>query len=530
MGLKDNKEFITIIIGVILTITIYGSLIGLPLIVIGAYYLNKKTKNPLQEELKTVQKEINEKQNELNNITKKLYDIEQKRMDEINTKIMDKQDELNNIEQILNQKEEEKTREINNKLQENNKELERTNYTIQQKEDQLKRIELNINLAGTINDKQKELNKLNQTIQEKQKEYDLVQDDIAMQEYGLYEPQYQFTKSEEYKDKLKQVRNQQKQMVKDKRAALCYTEWEVDGDKRKGKAMTNQNIKQAVYTFNIETQQIISQTRPSNINKQKDKITKVYKRINKMNDRNKVFINEKYLDLKYDELQLAVEYELKKQEEKELLKEARAREKEERKVQKELERKEKAIQKQKTKLQKELDEKQRQAEKEAKNEQEKQELLKQIKALQQQITKQEKDQEDIENKRLRTGAGFVYIISNIGSFGEGVYKIGVTRRDDPEARVNELSNASVPFKYDVHAFIFSDNAFDLETELHNKYDYCRVNKVNNRKEFFKLTKKDIEDIVNKNKNHTYNFTLHAEALEYYETLELNKQQKKLNYK
>lgn len=527
MGLKDNKEFITIIIGIILTITIYGSLIGLPLIVIGAYYLNKKAKNPLREELKTVEKEINKKQNELNNITKKLSDIEQEKTKELNEKLSEKQEKLDNIEQILNQKEEEKTREINNKLQENIKKIERTNYTIQLKEAQLRRIEQNINFAGTISDKQRELNKLNQAIQEKQKEYDLVQDDITMQEYGLYEPQYQFTKSEEYKDKLKQVRNQQKQMVKDKRAALCNTEWTVEGSKKKGQAMTNQNIKQAIYTFNIESQQIISQTRPSNVNKQKDKITKVYERINKMNDRNKVFINKKYLDLKYDELQLAVEYEMKKQEEKEILREAREREKEERKVQRELERKEKAIQKQKTKLQRELEEKQRQAEKEARNEQEKQELLNQIKALQQQITKQEQDQEDIENKRLRTGAGFVYIISNIGSFGEGVYKIGVTRRDDPEARVNELSNASVPFKYDVHAFIFSNNAFDLETELHQKYDYCRVNKVNNRKEFFKLTKQDIQDIVNKNKNSTYNFTLQAEALEYYETLEMEKQQQKL---
>ena len=334
-------------------------------------------------------------------------------------------------------------------------------------------------------------------------------------------------KSEEYKEKLKEIRDKQKQMVKDKRAALCSTEWEVNGDKRKGQAMTNQNIRQAVYTFNLECQQIISKTKPTNVNKQEDKIRKVFNRINKMNERNAVYINLKYLALKIDELKLAIEYEMKKQEEKELLREAREREKEERKLQQELERKEKEIAKQKNKLQKELEEAQRKAEQEAKNEKEKQALRDQIQALQQQIAKQDEDQKDIDNKRLRTGAGFVYIISNIGSFGEGVYKIGVTRRDDPEARVNELSNASVPFKYDVHAFIFSNDAFSLETELHQKFDKQRVNKVNNRKEFFKLSSEDIENIVKENKNKTYSFTLEAEAFEYYETLQVEKQQQKL---
>lgn len=547
MSVSDNKEFIIIIIGLILTITIYGSLIGLPMIAIGAYLLNKKAKNPLQSEIDKVNKEIQEKEKiiqqyneqigvnktltekrqEIENINQKLATLEQEKTEEINKKLADKHEELNQLEQTYKKREQEQTKAIEQKLQNTKQELTQTEKQLKNKQSELNIIETKYGEIKDIKDKNDTIQQLDKQIYEKKIKLDMLDDVEYMSEYGLYEPRYEFTKSEEYKDKLNEVRNEQKQMVKDKRAALCYTEWEVDGDKRKGQAMTNQNIKQAIYTFNIECQQIISQTRPSNVNKQKDKITRVYERINKMNDRNKVFINEKYLALKYDELQLAVEYEMKKQEEKEILQEAREREREERKLQKELERKEKQIQKQKTKLEKELAEAQRKAEQEAKTEAEKQELREQIKALQQQIAKQDEDQKDIENKRLRTGAGFVYIISNIGSFGKGIYKIGVTRRDEPEARVNELSNASVPFKYDVNAFIFSEQAFDLETELHQKYDKQRLNKVNNRKEFFKLTDEDIQEIVNKYKSTTYSFTLAAEAFEYYESLKIEKQQQKI---
>ncbi len=547
MTIKDNKEFIIIIIGLILTITIYGSLIGLPMILIGAYLLNKKAQNPLQNELNRVNKEIQEKEQiiqqyndqiginktltekrqEIENINQRLATLEQEKTEEINQKLSNKQDQLQNLDNKLKKMEQEKTKEINNKLSNIKEQLQQTQKQLTEKQEKLHEIENKYNITDELASRKQELNKLNKEILEKRKQAEILDDTINMQEYGIYEPQYNFTKSEEYKEKLKEIRLKQKDMVKEKRAALCTQEWTIDGDKRKGQAFTNQNLRQAIYTFNIECDQIIAKTKPTNITKQKEKILKVYNRINKMNERNAIHINKKYLDLKYEELQLAIEYEMKKQEEKEILQEAREREKEERKLQKELERREKQIQKQKIKLQRELEEAQRKAEEEAKNEEEKQALKDKIKALEQQIAKQDEDQKDIENKRLRTGAGFVYIISNIGSFGEGIYKIGVTRRDEPEARVNELSNASVPFKYDVNAFIFSEQAFDLETELHQKYDKQRVNKVNNRKEFFKLSEEDIKNIVKKNKDNTYNFTLQSEALEYYETLQMEKQQQKL---
>lgn len=93
-------------------------------------------------------------------------------------------------------------------------------------------------------------------------------------------------------------------------------------------------------------------------------------------------------------------------------------------------------------------------------------------------------------------AGTVYIISNLGSFGEDVFKIGMTRRQDPQDRVNELGDASVPFRFDVHSFIFSEDAVSLEGRVHAILEDRRINKVNIRKEFFKVSIDELEQIVN----------------------------------
>ena len=133
------------------------------------------------------------------------------------------------------------------------------------------------------------------------------------------------------------------------------------------------------------------------------------------------------------------------------------------------------------------------------------------------------EKEELEERLENTGAGYVYIISNIGAFGENVYKIGVTRRLEPLERIKELSSASVPFKFDVHALIFSYQAMDLEKELHKTFDKKRVNLVNGRKEFFNITIEEIEKVLEKYKNLTFEFRKEADAEEYRETLKLKKE-------
>ena len=120
----------------------------------------------------------------------------------------------------------------------------------------------------------------------------------------------------------------------------------------------------------------------------------------------------------------------------------------------------------------------------------------------------------------QTKRGHVYIISNIGSFGDDVYKIGLTRRLDPMERVKELGDASVPFAFDVHAMIFSENAPSLEKELHHAFRHSRVNAINYRKEFFNVTLDDIRQKAEEISDNTIDFKMTALAEEYYESKRL----------
>jgi hypothetical protein len=125
-----------------------------------------------------------------------------------------------------------------------------------------------------------------------------------------------------------------------------------------------------------------------------------------------------------------------------------------------------------------------------------------------------------------TRSGYVYVISNIGSFGENIYKIGMTRREDPDVRVRELSGASVPFPFDIHAQIWSEDAPGLESKLHQFFSDRRLNKANERKEFFKVSLDEIEATVNRflqddpESKISLHFTKIAEAEEYRKTIQL----------
>lgn len=130
--------------------------------------------------------------------------------------------------------------------------------------------------------------------------------------------------------------------------------------------------------------------------------------------------------------------------------------------------------------------------------------------------------ENVLQRELNTRAGYVYIISNIGSFGKDIYKIGMTRRLEPMDRVKELGSASVPFEFDVHAMIFSEDAPKLENQLHHHFKEFEVNKVNPRKEFFKVSLREIEKVVLENYNGTVTFTEIAKAEQYRRSLALSK--------
>ncbi len=127
----------------------------------------------------------------------------------------------------------------------------------------------------------------------------------------------------------------------------------------------------------------------------------------------------------------------------------------------------------------------------------------------------------------QTRRGHVYVISNIGSFGEQVFKIGMTRRLEPLDRVKELGDASVPFEFDVHAMIYSEDAPALEKQLHREFELQSVNRINPRKEFFKLPLKQIREAVEDFGLKEVHWTMKAHAAEYFETLSIQNKEKEL---
>ncbi|WP_034751563.1 GIY-YIG nuclease family protein, partial [Halalkalibacter wakoensis] len=132
--------------------------------------------------------------------------------------------------------------------------------------------------------------------------------------------------------------------------------------------------------------------------------------------------------------------------------------------------------------------------------------------LNEQVDSLEEQKEEIV-KRANGRAGYVYVISNLGSFGEDMFKVGMTRRLNPLDRIDELGNASVPFKFDIHAMVFSDNAVELEQKIHDRLDQQRVNKINLRKEFFYSDIENLQAIV-QDIDSTVEFTTTLAAEEY----------------
>jgi hypothetical protein len=205
-------------------------------------------------------------------------------------------------------------------------------------------------------------------------------------------------------------------------------------------------------------------------------------------------ISEEYLNLKIQELYLSYEYSIKKQIEKEEQQALRARLKEEEKVRREIEAKRALLEKERNHFDNNLKLLQKQLEKDPEND----EIAEKITAAEKAIADNEKAMQDVDYREANQRAGYVYIISNIGAFGENVYKIGMTRRLDPQERVDELGDASVPFIFDVHAMIFSEDAPKLEAALHNAFADRKINMVNKRREFFRVTLDEIKAVISEN--------------------------------
>lgn len=296
-------------------------------------------------------------------------------------------------------------------------------------------------------------------------------------------------------------------MVRHGQAGIC--DYAVEGRRRTA-------INFVVDAFNGKVDSILSKTKKDNYGKLEREIIDAFNLVNMNGEafRN-ARISENYLKARLEELKWAVVcHELKVQQQEE---QRRIREqmREEEKARREYERAQKEAQKEEAMLRKAMEKAQAALEKATAEQRANYES--QLADLQQKLTEAEEKNQRALSMAQQTRHGHVYVISNIGSFGENVYKVGMTRRLEPMDRVKELGDASVPFPFDVHAIIESDDAPALETELHRQLALAQVNKVNPRKEFFRVPISDIKDIVESRGLSTV-WTMTAEAAEYKETL------------
>lgn len=365
------------------------------------------------------------------------------------------------------------------------------------------------------------IQELEDSLQKRSRELLDLDEKLLYQDFGLYEPKYNCTSSDEYKEKISEIRSRQKAMISEK-TALSYTDnWVLDGSKAKGRAMNNDNMKMVLLAFNGECDSIIQKVKFNNVDRIEERIKKIAEKVNRLNNRNQISITKKYISLKLEELYLSYEYERKKQDEKEEARRIREEEREAQKLEKELAEARKNIDKEKKHYSNALESAKQQID--SASDEERPALLEKIQELENKLESIQNKIADLDYREANTKAGYVYIISNIGSFGENVYKIGMTRRLDPMDRINELGDASVPFKFDVHAIIFSDDAPKLEAALHNAFDDRKVNMVNGRKEFFNVQLDEIEQVVKQNYEKTVDFHRNIDAEEFRETQMLRKQ-------
>jgi len=352
----------------------------------------------------------------------------------------------------------------------------------------------------------------------------LASDSAFLAEVGYYEPRYDFEDLPSYEAELQRIKDIQKAMLREdgtgsNKAAAAYTTQSLtfNGSVAQGRSAQKKTLKLILRAFNGESDSFIARVNYRNVDAMEKRMRSAFDSINAITLKYDFCeLNPRYLELRLQELQLVYEWEEAKQREKEEQAKIRDQIREEEKAVREAEKAQQQADKEEAKYQELL----KKAEQEVMlaSEKDKAKLNSKIEELQQRIAEIEEKKRAISQAML-TKSGYVYIISNVGSFGENIYKIGMTRRWEPMDRVKELGDASVPFPFDVHAMIRTNDAPSLENALHKHFGRRRLNLENERKEFFRVTIDEIRDELHQLKSHLgidseLRLTLLAEAKEY----------------
>lgn len=337
----------------------------------------------------------------------------------------------------------------------------------------------------------------------------VTEETALLQEAGVYEYHHPLSDSVQYQDALKGIREQIKGMTrKDGGAVSGSTQWTVNGSLPQGRKMVRDFSKLMLRAYNAEADNLVRGLKPYKLAAATERLTKVAATIVRLGQTMDIRISGSYHQLRERELTMTADYRQKLADEKELEREEKEKLREERKAQQELERERARLEKEHQHYLNALEALRAKGDEDA------------VARHEAELEKIRRAIEDVDYRAANIRAGYVYVISNIGSFGEGVVKIGLTRRLDPEVRVRELGDASVPFRFDTHALLFSKDAVGIEGSLHQRLAERRVNRINTRREFFYATPNEVKAHLLEVAGEILSFDELPEALEYRQSLNL----------
>ena len=303
-----------------------------------------------------------------------------------------------------------------------------------------------------------------------------------LQEAGIYEYAHPLSDAVAYKDLLTRIKTDTKALVTAGRAVAASTTWQVNGSAAQGRKMVADFSKLLLRAYNAEADNCVRTVTPHSRRASLERLSTAAATIEKLGRTMDIHITSEYHRIRLYEIELTADYLAKVENERERMREERERLRDEQAAQREIEREKARLAKEQAHYQNVL---QRLREGDGAPEA--------IAEIQAKLAEIGVEVDKVISREANIRAGWVYVISNIGAFGDRVVKIGMTRRLEPMDRVRELGDASVPFRFDVHVLIFSNDALTLESRLHNALQDRKVNQVNIAREFFYATPSEVKE-------------------------------------
>lgn len=326
----------------------------------------------------------------------------------------------------------------------------------------------------------------------------------VLQAVGIYRYHHPLESAAAYKGRLEELEARIVDSIREGRSIVKSDLFTLNNSLAQGRRMTSDLGKLMLRAYNAEADNVIRSLRAGNVETAKRRLEASRTAIARLGALMEMRIDDAFHALRIEEIELTADWLIKKQEEREAAREERARLREEARVQRELEEERARLDKERAHLTNALEALRAQGRDDA-------DLIERLAAVDQAI-----ELNDYRAANIR--AGYIYVISNEGAFGAGVVKIGLTRRLAPAERIAELSGASVPFRFDVHALFFSEDAVTLENDLHKHFAARALNQANPRKEFFFATPSEVRDVLLQRVGSILEFTETAEAPEYRQSM------------